>query len=677
MDIAFKSLLFTIEKNCVFLRKMGLFTCKNNNGFVEVHIAGEHKKVRAGAKMIASSEGYRLKYVSHCQAENCLEIVQKSDLVEVKTTFFSFEDTNAIRVFTEVKNISPQEIVLEEVSAFVFTGLGQNDLDSAQDLYFTRFLQSHHTECQPRRFSFDDLGLFSSSSNGQKRIAFANVGSWSTKEALPQGIVEDTSNNTFLMFQIESNSSWYYEISDNKGEYYLYLGSANLPFTGWSKKLAPNQSYRSCCVAVSFGNSLNSVIGEMTKYRRHISGKCVADNHLPSIFNEYMHLSWDAPSEENTKKIATTVAQTGVEYYVIDCGWHNEEVGDLYPFTGEWIESSVRFPNGIKAITNYLNSLGMKAGLWIEPEVIGRNCKNMLDYYDDDCFLQRNGKKILVGDRFFLDFRAKKVVDYLTEVIRRMVEDYGAQYIKLDYNQDCGIGTDYLSLCAGEGLELCAQAYLNWIDNIRARFPNTVFETCSSGGMHMDYKTLSHFSIISTSDQVHCLNYPYIAGNILSSVLPEQAAVWSYPVDILHEELSPVKDELVALNMINGFLGRIHLASNLEMLTKTQLELVKEGIAYYHKISEVKKKALPYFPKGLCRWGDESVVAGFETANKIYLAVWGLKTKNVCFQINNSSNIKIAYPINSTAKINKIENEIQVAFEKPQSAVFLEIEKSK
>ena len=46
----------------------------------------------------------------------------------------------------------------------------------------------------------------------------------------------------------------------------------------------------------------------------------------------------------------------------------------------------------------------------------------------------------------------------------------------------------------------------------------------------MDYETLKHFSIVSTSDQVRDFLYPYIAANVLSAVLPEQAAVWSYPV---------------------------------------------------------------------------------------------------------------------------------------------------
>ena len=148
------------------------------------------------------------------------------------------------------------------------------------------------------------------------------------------------------------------------------------------------------------------------------------------------------------------------------------------------------------------------------------------------------------------------------------MEDYGAEYIKFDYNQDCGVGTDYLALCAGEGLELCAQAFLDWVNEMIERFPQVIFEGCSSGGMRMDYKTLSTFSLISTSDQVDYLKYPYIAGNILSAAIPEQAAVWSYPVgevgarlpedESIKQTQENVSSERIAVNMINfWFIFRI------------------------------------------------------------------------------------------------------------------------
>ncbi|MBQ5927098.1 MAG: alpha-galactosidase, partial [Clostridia bacterium] len=614
---------------------------------------------------------------------------QRSDLVEVKTVFTAYEDSNALRIENEVKNISDEEIVLEEVSSFVLSGFGKKGIQSFENLYFTRFTQSHHAECQPIRLGFEQLGLFPVRDESQKRIAGVNIGSWSTKEELPQGLIEDTETGEFTMFQIEANSSWYYEISDHSSQYYLYLGGANLPFGGWSKSLKQGESYRAVAVALAFGKSLNETLGETSKYRRHISGKCKVDEHLPTVFNEYMHLSWDSPTEENTRKIAPIVQETGVEYYVIDCGWHNEEDGDkVYPFVGQWKESKKRFPNGVRATTDFIRSLGMKAGLWIEPEIIGIQCQEMLDFYDDSCFMQRNGKRLAVMGRHFLDFRAEKVTRYMTETIRRMVEDYGADYIKFDYNQDCGVGTDYLSFCAGEGLEECANAFLNWVDAVRKKFPNVLFEACSSGGMRMDYLTLSRFSICSTSDQTDYLKYPYIAGNILSGVLPEQAAVWSYPVGggVVGKPFDGTKEwvrenisnDRIVMNMINSFLGRMHLASHLELLSDDQLALVREGVSYYNTLTKDKKTALPYFPNGFTRFGQESVAAGFETDDKIYLAVWGIQSRKVKVNIKTEKGkIKVGYPTAFDGKIKTDKKGLTVLFKREKSAVFLEIDKNK
>lgn len=272
---------FDITSDKIKIVGFGNRKIKNGYNFVECQISGENKDTHLGVKMANSSEGGRLEYVSHILAENTLIITQRSKLIEAKTTFIKFNDTNAIRIFTEIKNISDGDIVVEEVSAFTLCGLCDNGIDDADRMYFTRFTQSHHAECQPRRFSFKESGLFRANTESQKRIAFCNIGSWSTKEELPQGIIENASDGDFLMFQIESNSSWYYEIADKKEEYYLYLGGANLPFGDWSKLLKRGETYKTVNVALSFGKSLNAVIGEMTKYRRNIAKNVMRINIYP------------------------------------------------------------------------------------------------------------------------------------------------------------------------------------------------------------------------------------------------------------------------------------------------------------------------------------------------------------------------------------------------------------
>ena len=690
MKFQFATLTFAILDDKIYMSQCGSFEGKEDfeadpgaYRFVEVQLAGEHKNSHEGIKMGVSSEGPWLKYVSHEIKENQLVIIQRSERVEVKSVFLSYPDTNAIRTYTEVTNITEQNIALEEVS--IFKGMKFGNIKDAKDIYLYKFYQGHHTECQPRRLSLFDLGLIRLGGCGSKRVSSSNIGSWSTKEELPQAIVEN--QGQFTMFEIESNHSWYYEISDDITKLYLYLSGANSSFGNWTKVLEPKQTYKTMCAAIAFSDSLNGVIGEMTTYRRHIKGICKADETLPTIFNEYMHLSWDSPEADKTRIYAPVVADMGIEYYVIDCGWHDEEPGYMiYPYVGQWIESKTRFPEGVRKTTDYIRSLGMKAGLWIEPEIIGNECKAMLDYYDDDCFICRGGKKVCTMNRYFLDYRHPKVIAYMSETIRRMVEDYGADYIKLDYNEDLGVGTEIDSASLGEGLEKSAIAFLEWIDAMRDKFPNVLFETCASGGHRMDYETLSHFSIVSTSDQTSYKLYPCIAGNILSAVLPEQAAVWSYPVDSYgapNEAFAPtyewvnehVSNEQIIMNMINSFLGRMHLASHLELLSEEKKELVREGVTYFKQLNQIKDKALPYLPQGFCNLGDTMVVSGLKHDHKIYLAVWNLGEAGEK-EIDLGAGIveaEVAYPKRSDLTCAIDNSKLRIQFTEDYQARFFEI----
>ena len=349
MRFSFFDLVFEITDDKIFWRSFGKLDFDVDNPFVEVGVAGEIKPSHMGAKLVCSSEGDRLKYISHSICAKKLTIIQRSTVVETVTVFEYLSDAHAFRAYTEVKNITDGDVTLEDVSSLVLPSLCS--CDNTDGMYITRFWQGHHTECQPRRLSFDDLGFFGNAYQPaqQKKIEHTNIGSWSTKEAIPEAIIENLNLDIALMFQIESSSSWHYEISDRAAKTYLYLGGASNSLASWHKTLSSGESYRTSSVSLAISRDVQGVIAEMTKHRRAMRGVFPADQSLPTIFNEYMHLSWDSPTAENTKIYAPAVADLGVEYYVIDCGWHDEESGDkIYPYVGGWRESRARFPEGVR-----------------------------------------------------------------------------------------------------------------------------------------------------------------------------------------------------------------------------------------------------------------------------------------------------------------------------------------
>lgn len=592
--------------------------------FAETELAGG--STSGTVRMHGAEASCALRYAEHRADDSRLEILMRSDVLEVACCFERYADTNAIRVRQRIRNISDEELCLESAStaAFYFG----NAVDDNRDWYLHRYENARYSEVAPCVQSFRDLGFHWV--NATHRTY--NVGNQSTVDYIPMAVLENRADGRFFMFQIESYYDWYWEIGVDGGMYYLHLSGPNARYHSWNKVLAPGSAYETVPAAFCCGGSLNDVLAQMTRYRRHIKPDCAPDRRLPAIFNEYMHLSWDDPWADKTAKLAPEIAGTGCEYYVIDCGWHDEVPASvIYRHFGTWYESKMRFPEGLGKTAGMIHALGMKFGLWIAPEVVGKDNRRMLEYYGDECFLTRNGKKICNSTGYLLDFRHPKVIDYMTRTIDRMVSEYGVDYIKFDGCASAGPGPDRNCTSPGDGLEEHIRAFLKWSGDMMQRHPNVVFEDCAGGGQRLDYSALSLFALASTSDQIDYRKYPYIAGNILCAVLPEQAAVWSYPVatsldnyDEPADADERVTEEMVAVNMVNALLGRIHLASRVNLLSAEKQALIREGIDFYNHMTSDKLQAVPYLPLGYANFGDTLVCSGIRTDKKLYLAVWNL-----------------------------------------------------
>ena len=325
-----------------------------------------------------------------------------------------------------------------------------------------------------------------------------------------------------------------------------------------------------------------------------------------------MNCLFGDPTTEKEIPLIDKAAEAGCEYFCIDAGWYS--AGYWWDGVGEWLPSGERFPGGIKEVTDYIRSKGMIPGVWLELEVMGIKCPKA-DKVPDDWYFMRHGKRVYDRSRYQLDFRNPQVRAHATEVIDRVVNEYGVGYIKMDYNIEPGIGTELDADSYGDGLLGHNRAYLEWLDGIFEKYPDLIIENCSSGGLRMDYAMLSRYSIQSTSDQEDYVRYATITANAPSAVTPEQAAVWSYP-------LTNGDCEEVIFNMVNALLLRIHQSGHLVNLSPERFGYVKEAISYYKTIRHLTKKALPYWPLGLSSYNDPWVSLGLEAEGKDFLAVW-------------------------------------------------------
>ena len=632
----------------------------SHNSFIcEVQISGRTSTIHAGDRYIGCSETNTLKYVSHKITKyddgSLLTIIQRNDICEVTSFYREYKEERVIRAHSKIKNISNESFVLEYISSFVQYGV----------LNFNRFHEatlsipsnSWYMECQWKKNTFQHLGIISPNLvKTFKAYKISNTGMWSTKNYLPMGLIQDKKYRQNILFQVEANGSWNMEFGDFIKTLTLNLSGPSLQENGWMKKLNPNDEFESVKCAITSSKTEEGTFVNMTKYRRKITTRRNDSITLPVIFNEYMFASWNDPSFETASSLAPAAKKLGADYHVIDCGWHDEEPNPFY-HVGKWNESKTKYPEGLNKTLDFIRSLGLKVGLWMEPEVVGA-LGNAKELWTDDCFFQRNGKPLVISNRYQLDFRNPKVYNGLLDKFDEIMTKYNIDYVKFDYNIEPGVGTDLNADSFGDGLLENNRRYHDFISELGKRYPDLLIESCASGGNRLDYLTLDNVNLVSTSDQTNYALYPYIVANILTAVLPEQAGIWSYPLatDMKDEDID---NECIVMNMINTMIGRIHLASKLHLLDEGRQSVVKEGIDCYNYLKQYRASCVPFYPKGLANYGDSSLAFGYKTENKAILFVYNMKgTKDIKIKLKGAKNVKLVYPSKEETNYKYENNEL-------------------
>ena len=621
---------------------------------LELQFTGEDQIEHRGIKHTGTLPGNRMRFqelsdIKEKQGRKItITLLDEITNVYAYVNFQFYENIPVVKTWTRLENQGEEAVGIEYVSSLSITGFDKGGLSKREDKISVAIPRNEwYGEAMWREFTLEELGIFDVIDNSTRRMLVSNTGNWSTCQYAPLGFLKNKETGEGLLWQIEHNGSWNYEISSIKDMLYLKISGPNESENHWWKKLNPKDNFDTVAVsaAVSKGE-LEDALGIITKYRRIIRRENDDNKYLPIIFNDYMNCLMGDPTTEVLIPLIDAAEKAGCEYFCIDCGWYSD--GYWWDGVGEWLPSKRRFPNGISEPLNYIKEKGMIPGLWIELEVMGIKCP-LANKLPDDWFFMRHGKRIIDQSRYQLDYRNPDVRAFATGIIDRLVNDYGIGYIKMDYNIDMGIGNDNDADSPGDGLLEHNRAYLGWLDKIFKLYPNLVIENCSSGGMRMDYALLSRHSIQSTSDQTDYKKNAVIAAAVGSLVTPEQGAVWSYP-------LRNGDNEEVICNMVNSMLGRIHQSGHLAEISEERFKYVQEGINYYKTIRSDIKDFIPMWPTGIPTLNSNWFTYGLKGDKKDYLSVWRINSNEDIFMIDLSHRkgknieVKLTYPKDAEVK---------------------------
>ena len=631
-------------------QESGFFAPFKPRQFLAVQVTGECAGGFHAGKHDVGSVSAEWRYVDHTLTDNdqgtLLTLsVQASDGLAADYCLQTYRGLNIVRTWATLTNASDTDLGIEYVSSFIYEGIGKNRTSSSYDhLEFHIPHNGWANEAQWQKADAVDLGLshmpqlgYSLPDKGNSRFHYGSTDSWSTSEYLPIALVRDPESGEVFFGQIDYSGAWEieYGMGDGRNLYVCLLGPSNE--SSWWKNLKPGQRFTT--VPAAFGANLGGIdeaMAQLTEYRRRIRRKNPDDEQLNVVFNDYMNCLFGDPTDEKERMIIDRAAALGCEYYCLDCGWY--DAGPWWDKVGEWKESPERFPKGLKSVYEYARSKGLKMGMWLEIEVMGTACE-LAKRLPDDWFICTHGKRRIENKRYLLDFRNPDVRKYCTEVVDRLIADYGCEFFKIDYNCTTGPGSDLNSDSLGDAMLEHYRALYGWIREVYEKYPNLVIENCGSGAQRMDYGMLALHSLQSTSDQTDAVSNAYIAANVASAVTPEQAGMWVYPYEDEREH--------VIFNMVNGLLLRPYVSGIVWNMSEESMAIFREGISTYKKIRSDLKTMVPFFPLGFGRVNDAQLAYGVRGRDKAYLSVFAIRNGEAEIpleKLGTVRNVNVIYP---------------------------------
>lgn len=346
-------------------------------------------------------------------------------------------------------------------------------------------------------------------------------------------------------------------------------------------------------------------LGKMTRsyhdfYRKHLIRSPYRNQKRPILIN-----NWEATYFNfNTEKlldIAREAKKDGIEMLVMDDGWFGERNSDNCSL-GDWVVNEKKITGGLKYLVDEVNKIGLKFGIWFEPEMISPN-SNLYREHPDWAIHIEGREATQSRQQYVLDLSNPEVVDYAYNCVAKILHSANIEYVKWDMNRQLSdLGSNYLDKDSQQEL---FHRYVLGVYEMQERliteFPNLLLENCSGGGARFDPGMLYYSPQIWCSDDTDAIERLEI----------QEGTALVYPLSAMGAHVSVCPNHSVGRNTPFETRGNVALAGtfgyelDITKLSEDERKMIPEQTKMYHKYND------------LVREGDYYRIASY-AQNKLY-----------------------------------------------------------
>lgn len=547
--------------------RKGAFLIKQENGSEISDFKYESHKIIEGKLKL---KGLPQTYVENKEDATTLEITLLDEVIKskLKLYFTIFEDRAVITRSASFLNLSNKSINIEKAMSFNL------DLpDSNYNMIQLNGAWGRERHVYDRSIKEGTQGFYS--------LKGASSAEFNPFLALRRSNTDEFSGEV-IGFSLVYSGNFMAEIDvDTYNQTRIMMGIHPDRFS-WPLNL--NEEFYTPEVVIVYSDK---GLNYMSQVYHSLYRECLMRGKWKNSVRPILLNSWEALSfsidEEKIKELATNASKLGVELFVLDDGWFGKRNNDNAGL-GDWTVNKEKFPNGLNEIIEYINKLGMDFGIWIEPEMVNKESE-LYRSHPDWIIHDPNRKPSHTRNQYTLDFSRDEVVDHIYNQIEKLLSDYNISYVKWDMNR-------YITECYSKdkGANLQGTVYHKYIlnvyklyDKLTTRFPNILFESCSSGGARFDPGMLYYAPQTWTSDNTDAIERIKIQYG--SSLVYPLISMGSHVSESPNQQV--FRETALETRANVAYFGNLGYELDVNNLSDVEKEEIKKQIQFYKENIEV------------------------------------------------------------------------------------------